>query len=159
MPLTWDDYAAGRSCPFDAPRPDYSADFCLIGKLAVSSLYLDRNQTYRGHSVLIYDAAHVCSIDRLAADAWAALSADLHAATVAVTAAVLPDHLNVASLGNVVPHLHWHIVPRYKSDPRWGRPIWSSDMPVNRLEDREYAELARKIGAGLGARRAPSARP
>jgi diadenosine tetraphosphate (Ap4A) HIT family hydrolase len=30
-----------------------------------------------------------------------------------------PDKVNIASLGNQVPHLHFHIIPRYKNDPWW----------------------------------------
>jgi diadenosine tetraphosphate (Ap4A) HIT family hydrolase len=27
-----------------------------------------------------------------------------------------PDKINIASLGNMTPHLHWHIIPRYRND-------------------------------------------
>ncbi len=30
-----------------------------------------------------------------------------------------PDKINIASLGNMVPHLHFHLIPRYKNDPYW----------------------------------------
>ena len=30
-----------------------------------------------------------------------------------------PDKINIAALGNIVPHLHIHIIPRYKNDPWW----------------------------------------
>ena len=30
-----------------------------------------------------------------------------------------PDKINIATLGNMVPHLHFHIIPRYKNDPWW----------------------------------------
>jgi len=33
-----------------------------------------------------------------------------------------PDKLNYELLGNWVPHLHWHILPRFKSDPDFGNP-------------------------------------
>lgn len=36
-----------------------------------------------------------------------------------------PDKLNYELLGNAEPHLHWHIIPRYKNDLAWGHPIWS----------------------------------
>ena len=35
-----------------------------------------------------------------------------------------PDKINLASLGNVVPHLHWHIIPRYFKDKHFPNPIW-----------------------------------
>jgi diadenosine tetraphosphate (Ap4A) HIT family hydrolase len=36
-----------------------------------------------------------------------------------------PDKVNLASLGNVVPHLHWHVIPRYLDDPHFPAPIWA----------------------------------
>jgi len=30
-----------------------------------------------------------------------------------------PDKVNIASLGNMVPHLHIHIIPRFQNDPWW----------------------------------------
>lgn len=35
-----------------------------------------------------------------------------------------PDKINLASLGNIVPHLHWHIIPRYLLDKNFPNPIW-----------------------------------
>lgn len=35
-----------------------------------------------------------------------------------------PDKINLASFGNVVPHLHWHIIPRWQDDPFFPEPIW-----------------------------------
>ena len=37
-----------------------------------------------------------------------------------------PTKINLASLGNVVPHLHWHIIPRFSDDPHFPQPIWSN---------------------------------
>jgi diadenosine tetraphosphate (Ap4A) HIT family hydrolase len=62
------------------------------------------------------------------------------------------DHMNVESLGNVVPHLHWHIVPRYLDDARWGMPVWTtplSAMPDTRLDDTDRAQLIEAIRAAL----------
>lgn len=36
-----------------------------------------------------------------------------------------PAKINLASLGNQVPHLHWHIIPRYEDDPYFPDSIWS----------------------------------
>lgn len=43
----------------------------------------------------------------------------------AVREVMQPDKVNVASLGNVVPHIHWHIIPRYKDDVHFPGPVWA----------------------------------
>ena len=35
-----------------------------------------------------------------------------------------PAKINLASLGNVTPHLHWHVVPRFADDSHFPQPIW-----------------------------------
>ena len=37
---------------------------------------------------------------------------------------VEPDKINVASLGNRVPHVHWHVIPRFLDDPHFPNAIW-----------------------------------
>jgi diadenosine tetraphosphate (Ap4A) HIT family hydrolase len=39
-----------------------------------------------------------------------------------------PDKVNLASLGNVVPHLHWHVIPRYRDDSHFPNPIWGTSL-------------------------------
>jgi diadenosine tetraphosphate (Ap4A) HIT family hydrolase len=36
-----------------------------------------------------------------------------------------PDKINVAALGNMVPHIHWHVIPRYKDDAFFPGSSWS----------------------------------
>lgn len=56
-----------------------------------------------------------------------------------------PDKVNLASFGNAVPHLHWHVIPRWRDDrhfpePVWGRPAQGRDEAV---AARRAAVLAR----------------
>ncbi|RZA32403.1 MAG: HIT family protein [Lysobacteraceae bacterium] len=44
----------------------------------------------------------------------------------AVREVMQPLKVNVASLGNVVPHLHWHIIPRYADDAHFPAPVWAA---------------------------------
>jgi diadenosine tetraphosphate (Ap4A) HIT family hydrolase len=37
-----------------------------------------------------------------------------------------PSKINLASLGNMVPHLHWHIIARYEWDAHWPKPVWAA---------------------------------
>jgi len=52
----------------------------------------------------------------------------------AVRQAMRPDKINLASLGNMVPHLHWHVIPRFADDRHFPNPIWGQPMrtPVTR---------------------------
>ncbi len=136
----------------DAPRPASNEFWDLVAPLAVSSLYLGKNQTYRGHCSLIFDLRHASRPDQLTAEEWTAYCADLFAAQRAVVTVTRPDHINVESLGNVVPHLHWHIIPRYVGDPRWGMPIWTtplSAMPETNLEAHDREALLRALRDAL----------
>ena len=37
-----------------------------------------------------------------------------------------PDKINLASLGNMTPHLHWHVIPRYQNDKHFPQAIWGA---------------------------------
>jgi len=144
--------ASTPACPLCAPRPDDCPAWLKVASLGVSTLYLDRNQTYRGHCQLVFDGRHVEGLEHLQAGEHQALMEDLRRAAQAVTAVVTPDRMNYCSLGNVVPHLHWHLVPRYRSDPRWGAPIYTTDMGdmrVTRLEEPDLQHLAATLRQSL----------
>ena len=77
----------------------------------------------------------------------------------ALRAVLAPDKINVASLGNLVPHVHWHVIPRFLSDAHFPQPIWGTRQrdPDPALLARQRAALpalkaalARSLGDGLG---------
>lgn len=49
------------------------------------------------------------------------------------------DKSNVASLGNVVPHLHWHVIPRFTDDAHFPAPVWATAKPEAVLSARQLA--------------------
>ena len=54
-----------------------------------------------------------------------------------------PDKINLASLGNVVPHLHWHIIPRWLDDSYFPLPIWGQrqrEIPAEKVSQRQSDE-------------------
>ena len=148
----WHGLVNGEGCVLCAPRPESNDHWDFIETLSASSLYLAKNQTYRGQCQLVFDRRHAARLDQLTEDEYAAFVGDLYLAQHAVAAVLRPDHMNVESLGNVVPHLHWHIIPRYLGDARWGMPIWTtplSAMPDHRLGEAERAGLIDSIRAAL----------
>jgi len=62
----------------------------------------------------------------------------------ALRAQLRPDKINLASLGNVTPHLHWHVIPRYRDDPHFPNPVWSAAIrqPAPRIQAAEAFEKA-----------------
>ena len=45
-----------------------------------------------------------------------------------------PDKINLASLGNMTPHLHWHVIPRYALDKHFPNPIWGTPQRIGTTE-------------------------
>ena len=46
----------------------------------------------------------------------------------ALRASLSPQKINLASLGNLTPHLHWHVIPRYRDDCAFPKPIWAANL-------------------------------
>lgn len=42
-----------------------------------------------------------------------------------------PDKINLASFGNMTPHVHWHIIPRWDSDRHFPHSVWGMAQRVN----------------------------
>lgn len=150
----WQALFLGTDCPLCPPRRADGPHWLKVATLPAATLYLDRNQTYRGHCQLVFDGRHVVGLENLTLSEYSAFTADVGRAGRAIARAVRPDLMNYACLGNVVPHLHAHLVPRYRTDPRWGGPIYTSnleDMLVTRLTEGEYQETISAIRAELAA--------
>jgi diadenosine tetraphosphate (Ap4A) HIT family hydrolase len=60
-----------------------------------------------------------------------------------------PDKINLASLGNQVPHLHWHVVPRFADDPHFPDSIWAARKRDARPRVIDRAALTRELVRNL----------
>ena len=65
-----------------------------------------------------------------------------------------PDKMNIASLGNMTPHVHWHVVPRFRDDRHFPTPIWAAPQREAQVPA-ERAARAGRIAAALIARLGP----
>jgi diadenosine tetraphosphate (Ap4A) HIT family hydrolase len=68
----------------------------------------------------------------------------------ALRALMNPDKINLASLGNKVPHLHWHVIARFADDRHFPESIWGREQrPGHPRAKPERATLARRIADEL----------
>jgi len=70
--------------------------------------------------------AHVKEMSDLDAGARSRLMRVVCAAEEVVREVLAPLKINLASLGNVVPHVHWHVIPRFADDAFYPQAIWGT---------------------------------
>jgi len=102
----------------------------------------EEGQAFPGFCRVIWNS-HVAEMTSLAAADRRHLMNVVFATEAALRSLLRPDKINLASLGNVVPHLHWHVIPRWHDDSHFPAPIWvgaKRPMPMRRTIDN--ADLA-----------------
>lgn len=100
-------------------------------------------------------AAHVREMTDLPLAARHRLMAVVFAVEEAVRETVRPDKINLASLGNVVPHLHWHVIPRFADDAHFPDAIWAPPRRPARVRMPNRAALRAALAAALVQRLGP----
>jgi diadenosine tetraphosphate (Ap4A) HIT family hydrolase len=84
-------------------------------------------QDYPGFLRVVWNA-HVAELTGLPAPDREHLMHAVFATESAMRELLSPYKINVASLGNVVPHLHWHVIPRFTNDPHFPNPVWGQRL-------------------------------
>jgi len=145
-PEDWNARKQGAGCWFcsnQLGQPFYAG--------SVGDAYLERHPIARGHAIVIFRGRHVADFTSLTAAEVAAYWVDVHTVARMIEQVFSPCHMNYQLLGNSVPHLHVHLVPRYVDDPAPGRPLpWEPKSLVESEFDtqvRLLTDVARTIQA------------
>lgn len=132
-----------RACRSDWPPAD---DF--IAECGPAKAFLHDDQFFPGWTVVILKR-HATELYELDAGERAALMdavADVSRALATVYDAV---KMNYALLGNLLPHIHWHLIPRRKDDPLPREPVWALSHEPRTLSAAERRERIEAIRAQL----------
>ncbi len=124
-PNDWETLITGARCPvcdLIATAQQQDKHLRPIADMRFSRLFLAKNQYVPGYCVLICHR-HVIEPHELTAEERALFFDDVSVAGQVLQAAFTADKMNYNILGNVVPHLHVHIIPRYFTDSAPHRPI------------------------------------
>lgn len=120
----------------------------IVGSLNSSVVLLSQDQYFHGWC-LVVSKTHIVDLFDLSISDRAALEADACIVSKGIQKLFSPDIMNYATFGNVIPHLHWNIMPRYKNDGLWGAPPWPHEPKT--LEESEANNLSILIREAIGA--------
>jgi diadenosine tetraphosphate (Ap4A) HIT family hydrolase len=128
-------------------RWDDDADL-RIKEFEHSYAILNRDQFFPGYT-LLFTRQHVTELFHLDRDVRTGLMEEVSSVAAALSAVFQPDKINYELLGNMVPHIHWHLVPRFSSEPLWPRPIWAENHQELKLSTEDYRQLITAIRDAL----------
>lgn len=115
-----------------------------IAELEHSRVMLNRDQFFPGYT-FVFTREHVTELFHLDREVRQGVMEEVTAVAAALHDIFRPAKMNYELLGNMVPHMHWHLVPRFATDPLWPRPIWSEPHAEVVLTPAEYAERIGRI--------------
>jgi diadenosine tetraphosphate (Ap4A) HIT family hydrolase len=144
-PATFYELRRGLGCAMCAEgRPEETRFGVRIHAGELSDAYLQRAAIQRGYTVVIWRGRHVAEPTGLSEDEAARFWLEVVRVGRALEQHLEPVKMNYDFLGNSLPHLHAHLVPRYADDPR---PEWPFPFPQEEPSPFEPAVLDRDVQA------------
>jgi len=134
-------------CAKDARLFQLMVEIC---RLETSTLFLFREQTYRGRCVVALNT-HETELFRLDRETLFAFSRDVAKTAAALQRAFGADKINYAIYGDLVSHLHYHVVPKKKGGPTWGEPFAVHLSSQTYLREKGYQDVIAAIKQQLAA--------
>ena len=117
-PEDWEQRKAGQDCPLCASLGLGDNEHTLaVAELPFSEVRLERRSLLPGYCIVVWKFGHVAEPTELDDDGATGYWRDVLAVERAIQTRFKPMKINLLTLGNWVPHLHTHVVPRYQDDP------------------------------------------
>ncbi len=115
-----------------------------ICELDHAIIYLNRDQKHKGRLIVCFKE-HKTEYFQLTDEENAGFFKDMSLATKALDELYHPDKINYATFGDLMPHAHMHIVPKYKDGLQWGAPFRDGGVDKMFLTDEEYNVMVTEI--------------
>lgn len=116
-----------------------------VAELDASIVYLFREQTYRGRCIVAFKDGHRNELFELTADERRRFMDDVARVASALFKAFSPQKINYGAYGDKMPHVHFHVVPKYAEGPGWGGTFAMMPDPKVLLSDEASAGIVREI--------------
>ncbi len=124
----------------------WANDRCFVISVEVAGVGTICRVVWRGH------VQEMSELDPLARDAFMDVVFGVEAV---LRGLARPAKMNVASLGNLVPHLHWHVIPRYRDDAYFPDAIWAPARREGVEQPLSRPILSAALETGLGKQTKP----
>lgn len=118
-----------------------------IHQLDVSTVFLFKEQTYKGRCNVVYKD-HVKELFHLDNAELNAYMNDIKRVAQAIEKAFQPNKINLGAYGDTLHHLHMHVVPKYENRENWGS-TFEMNPGKTYLTDEEYKEIIQRIKSYL----------
>ncbi|MFA6902138.1 MAG: HIT family protein [Gallionellaceae bacterium] len=112
------------------------ADESLLWQGLHCRVILVEDDDYPGFCRVIWNE-HIKEMTDLSPAMRNELMNTVFAVELAVREVMNPEKINLASLGNMTPHLHWHVIPRYLDDKNFPNPVWGAAVRNSRISKNE----------------------
>jgi diadenosine tetraphosphate (Ap4A) HIT family hydrolase len=136
-----------ENCFYCSNSKDLDSLMIKICDLEVSTVYLFKEQTYKGRCNVVFKE-HKSEITDLTEEEAAAFIKDIRKVAKAIQKAFNPGKINYGAFADTMKHLHFHVVPKYEGGTSWGTTFEMNPGEVL-LNDEEYNELITNINAFL----------
>jgi diadenosine tetraphosphate (Ap4A) HIT family hydrolase len=135
----------GLGCPMcEQGRPEETEYGARIFAGEALDAYLQKAAVQRGYAVVVWRGRHVAEPTELSPDEAAAYWNELLRVGRALEQHFEPVKMNYETLGNSLPHLHTHVMPRYADDPK---PGWPFPYPEEQPEPHPEEEFRKDVEA------------
>jgi diadenosine tetraphosphate (Ap4A) HIT family hydrolase len=123
-PSDWNERIAGTKCEMcSSPRVDSDQYGIRIYSTPEVDAILQRAKIQPGYTLVIWRGRHVVEPYELADSEAATYWREVLKVAKALADHYRPKKMNYETLGNTVPHLHTHLIPRFIEDPAPGQPF------------------------------------
>ncbi len=120
----------------------------LIADLGLSKAYLYDDQFFPGWTVVVFKR-HATELFHLAPTERIQLMEEVTLAAKTLAQVFDAKKINYELLGNQLPHIHWHLIPRLATDPAPLEPVWRIQHTPLSLASHPLQERIQRIAAGL----------
>lgn len=132
-----------KACQGTWPRQDH-----FVAELGLTKVYLHEDQFFQGWTVVVFQR-HATELFHLAPTERFQLMEEVNHVAKTLAEVFQAKKINYELLGNQLPHIHWHLIPRLAADPAPLEPVWRVQHESIRLSGSDRRTSIHRIQNAL----------